>query len=355
MSPPLGWGWRGELILLPAGYLRELGVRIFTALGAPKPKAELVAETLVEASLTGHDSHGVSYFLRYAERIRKGFIKPEAEPIIVRESPSSALLDGCWGFGQVTAMRVMELAVEKASRCVVSAVGAYNCNHIGRVGYYTSWAARRGFIGLMFVNVGHPMVSVHGGVGRVLGTNPFSASAPTGDDPFLLDYATSTVADGKVSWAMAKGERIPSHWIRDKNGRPTEDPNMLRDGGWLLPFGGHKGYCLQLLMELIGAALTGSRSGVDPEIGPPSTNGILAIAIDPEGFVGLEAFKKRSQGILRCVKETKAEEGGEILIPGEPEWTTRRLRLEDGIPLPESTWSQILDLMDELSINLQLI
>ena len=341
-----------ELIHLPAGYIRELGVRIFTALGAPVPKAELVVETLVEASLTGHDSHGVIYFLRYAERIRKGFIRPDAEPIIVRETPSSALLDGCWGFGQVTAMRAMELAAEKALRGVVSAVGAYNCNHIGRVGYYTSWAARRGLIGLMFVNVGHPMVSVYGGVGRVLGTNPFSASAPTGDDPFLLDYATSTVADGKVSWAIACGMRIPSHWIRDKNGRPTEDPNELREGGWLQPFGGHKGYCLQLLMELMGAALTGSRSGVDPEIGPPSTNGILAIAINPEGFVGLEAFMRRSQEILRMIKESKAEDGGEILIPGDPEWETRRRRLKEGIPIPESFWNQILKLKDELSINL---
>jgi LDH2 family malate/lactate/ureidoglycolate dehydrogenase len=345
-------GLWGAMILLPAGYLRELGVRIFTSLGAPRPKAELVTETLIEASLTGHDSHGVYYFLRYADRIRKGFIRPDAEPVVVRESPSSALVDGCWGFGQVTAMRVMELAVEKARRSVVSAVGAYNCNHIGRVGYYTAWAARRGLIGLMFVNVGHPMVSVHGGVGRVLGTNPFSASAPTGEEPFLLDYATSTVADGKVSWAIASGERIPDHWIRDRYGGPTTDPNELREGGWLLPFGGHKGYCLQLLMELMGAALTGSRSGVDPEIGPPSTNGVLAVAIDPEGFVGLDSFMRRSREILRRVKETRAEDGGEVLIPGEPEWRTRRRREVEGIPLPESIWSQISKLAEELSITL---
>ncbi len=340
------------MITLPAEYLREVGIKIFTALGAPRPKAELVVETLIEASLTGHDSHGISYLVRYAERIRGGFIRPEAEPMMVKEAPSSALLDGCWGFGQVTAMRVMEVAAEKAYRNVVSAVGAFNCNHIGRVGYYTSWAARRGLIGLMFVNVGHPMVSVYGGVGRVLGTNPFSASAPTGEDPFLLDYATSTVADGKVSWAIAKGERIPDHWIRDRMGRPTEDPCELREGGWLLPFGGHKGYCLQMLMELMGAALTGSRSGVDPEIGPPSTNGVLAIAIDPEGFVGLEAYVERSKGILKAVKEGRAEEGGEILTPGEPEWMTRRRRLAEGIPLPEPTWSQISRLAEELSITL---
>ncbi|RLI07408.1 hypothetical protein DRO42_08115 [Candidatus Bathyarchaeota archaeon] len=340
------------MIVLPADRFRELGVAIFSALGAPRDRAEFVVETLVEASLTGHDSHGISYFVRYADRIRKGFIDVGAEPVVAKESASSALVDGRWAFGQVTAMRVMELAVEKAKTQAVSAVGAYNCNHIGRVGYYTAWAARQNVVAMMFVNVGHPAVAVYGGLGRVFGTNPFSAAVPTGEaDPFLLDYATSVVAEGKVSVAKAKGERIPLHWIRDKHGKATDDPRAMKDGGWLLPFGGHKGYCLQMLMEMMGAVMTGSRSGLDPETEPPSTNGVFAVAIDPDWFVGLEAFKQRAEMVLRGVKATPPEPGCRVLIPGEPEWETREKRLREGIPLPEETWDQMVKLAEELGID----
>ncbi|MFQ6053942.1 MAG: Ldh family oxidoreductase [Candidatus Bathyarchaeia archaeon] len=340
------------MIVLQADRLRELGTAIFMALGAPKAKAEFVAETLVEASLTGHDSHGVSYFVRYADRIRRGYIDVDAEPAVVKESAATALLDGRWGFGQVTAMRVMELAVEKAN--LVSAVGAFNCNHIGRVGYYTAWAARQGVVGMMFVNVGHPAVAVHGGVGRVFGTNPFSSSAPTSEtEPYLLDYATSVVAEGKVTLARAKHEKIPLHWIRDKEGKATDDPYDMKDGGWLLPFGGHKGYCLQLLMELMGAVMTGSRTGLSPETEPPSPNGVFAIAVDPEGFVGLETFRQRSERLFRGVKATTPEAGGRILIPGEPEWESRRRRMRDGIPVPEETWDQMAKLAEEIGLDPQ--
>lgn len=342
------------MIVLQADRLRELGTAIFMAHGAPKAKAEFVAETLVEASLTGHDSHGVSYFVRYADRIRRGYIDVDAEPAVVKESAATALLDGRWGFGQVTAMRVMELAVEKAKANLVSAVGAFNCNHIGRVGYYTAWAARQGVVGMMFVNVGHPAVAVHGGVGRVFGTNPFSSSAPTSEtEPYLLDYATSVVAEGKVTLARAKHEKIPLHWIRDKEGKATDDPYDMKDGGWLLPFGGHKGYCLQLLMELMGAVMTGSRTGLSPETEPPSPNGVFAIAVDPEGFVGLETFRQRSERLFRGVKATTPEAGGRILIPGEPEWESRRRRMRDGIPVPEETWDQMAKLAEEIGLDPQ--
>ncbi|MCW3992116.1 MAG: Ldh family oxidoreductase, partial [Candidatus Bathyarchaeota archaeon] len=131
------------MIVLIANRLRALGTALFSAQGAPRDKAELVADTLVEASLTGHDSHGVRYFTRYSDSIRRGLVDVEAEPVVVKESASSALVDGRWAFGQVTALRAMEIAAEKAEAHMVGAVGAYNCNHIGRVGYYTAWAARR--------------------------------------------------------------------------------------------------------------------------------------------------------------------------------------------------------------------
>ncbi|KYH36205.1 MAG: malate/lactate dehydrogenase [Candidatus Bathyarchaeota archaeon B23] len=339
------------MITVPADALVELGTAIFTSLGAAREKARFVAETIVEANLTGHDSHGVVAYLTYTERIKGGYIDVEAAPTVVEETATTALVDGRWSFGQLTAMKAMEVAVEKAERSHISAVAAYRCNHIGRVGYYTAWAAERGLVALMFVNVGHPVVTVYGGRGRVLGTNPLSIAIPTGGEPFLLDYATSVVAHGKVRQALLKGRRIPRGWIRDKDGGETDDPAALDAGGWLLPFGGHKGYCLQLVNELLGAALTGSRSGLDPEEEPPSTNGVFIIALDPDAFVGLEAFRERCEAILRGVKRCEAEAGMRVMIPGEPEWETRRRRMRGGVPLPEALWSRLVDLAGELGVD----
>ncbi len=144
------------MITLPAEGLERLGTKIFEALGMGEDRAAFVSHTLVEANLTGHDSHGVFYFVTYADRIRNGFIDVKAEPAVAKETPNTALVDGRWAPGQVTAMRVAELAVEKAKDGMVGAVGAFNCNHIGRVGYYTSWAAGRGAICMMFRQRGKP-------------------------------------------------------------------------------------------------------------------------------------------------------------------------------------------------------
>ena len=175
------------MIVTQAEGLRELGTQIFHAQGAPEEKAAFVAETLVEGNLTGHDSHGVQYFVTYSDRIREGFIDVKAEPQIEKETPTTALVDGRWAFGQLTAMKAMETAVDKAREGMIAAVGAHNCNHIGRLGYYNTWAASQGMIGIMFVNVGNPNVAGYNIQARAFGTNPVSVSSPTGrETTFLL-------------------------------------------------------------------------------------------------------------------------------------------------------------------------
>ena len=339
---------------LHAQYLEDLGVQIFTRQGLEKERAKFLTRTLVEANLTGHDSHGVTYFLAYSNRIKEGHIDVKANPKIDKETPSSALVDGGWAPGQITAKYVIELAVEKAKEHAVSAVGAYNCNHIGRVGYYTNWAASQDVIAMMFVNVGNPSATVFNGTTRVFGTNPISVAVPTGEaSPFLLDYATSIVASGKVSVVSAKGEKMPLHWARDKNDKPTDDPAAYRDGGWLMPFGEYKGYGLQFVSELLGAVLTSSRMGLEGGRNPPSPNGILAIALDPEAFVGVEAFKERADELITKVKAVKPQEGKRVQTPGEPEWETKFQRLEGGIPLPDETWGNIVSLARELGIEVK--
>jgi LDH2 family malate/lactate/ureidoglycolate dehydrogenase len=191
-------------------------------------------------------------------------------------------------------------------------------------------------------------------MGKIFGTNPFSVSLPTGSDiPFLVDYATSVVAAGKLSVAISKNEKIPEYWARDKNGKKTNDPNILQNGGWLLPFGNHKGYGLQMTTELIGAVLTGSRTGPDVETIPPSSNGSLIITINPEAFVGLHQFQKNTTELLNQVKKSPAINGERVLIPGEPEKESKIIRQERGIPVPTETWKSIISLCDELEINIK--
>jgi LDH2 family malate/lactate/ureidoglycolate dehydrogenase len=340
----------------PAEKLKKLGTEIYMNLGLSKEKALFVSETLIEANLTGHDSHGIRYFPRYAQRIKEGYIDVKAEPVIVKETNATALINGNWAIGQVTARKLTEHAIEKAKKNMIASVGAFNCNHIGRIGYYTKMAAEHNLIAIMFVNVGHPTVSTFNGMGQMFGTNPFSVSLPTGSDiPFLVDYATSVVAAGKLSVAISKKEKIPEHWARDKNGQKTDNPNILQNGGWLLPFGNYKGYGLQMTTELIGAVLTGSRTGPDEETEPPSSNGTLIITINPEAFVGLQQFQKNTTELLNRVKKSPAIKGERVLIPGEPEKESKIIRQEKGIPVPIETWKSIISLCDELEINIESI
>jgi LDH2 family malate/lactate/ureidoglycolate dehydrogenase len=166
-----------------------------------------------------------------------------------------------------------------------------------------------------------------------------------------MDYATSLAAAGKLSVARAKHVKVPSHWIRDKNGDPTDDPNAFYDGGYLVGFGEHKGYGIQMASELLGAALTGSRTSMEDSQNPPSPNGVFCVAINPEAFVGLDAFKEKSSEVISLVKSRKPEKGETVLVPGDPERIAKAQRLRDGIPLPEDSWEQIKKISLELGLD----
>ena len=340
------------MITVEAGKLIQLGIDIFTAQGVNDVDAKFLVSSLVEANLSGHDSHGAYYFVRYSERIKEGNIRLDVEPKIIKETDGTAYIDGQWGIGQLTAKRMTEIAVEKAKKNMVAAVGSFNTNHIGRIGHYTEMAAKQGIITTLYVNVGHPIVSVHNGPGPVFGTNPYSASVPVGGDiPFLVDYATSVVAAGKLSVARAAKTKIPVHWTLDKDGNANDSPNVLADGGWLLPFGLYKGMGLQMVSELLGAVLTGSRMGPSGITHPPSPNGVFMLAVNPEAFVGLDEFVKNTDSLLKQVKGWQSLEGKRVMVPGEPEKETKAYRLANGVMLPDDTWTEIEALCKELEIS----
>jgi len=345
--------------------LRRLGVEIFERSGAPREYAKLVVDTLIDANLVGHDSHGILYITRYAERIRKGIIDPKSKPEITNDNLTTAVIDGHWTFGQVTAKKTMEIAIEKARKTSISAVGAFHCNHIGRLGAYTLLAAENNMIGILMVNSINPLVQPYGGASRFLGTNPISVAIPAGEmKPFLLDFATSSVAEGKIWQAAIKGEKIPLGWIVNNDGYETDDPHdfsistpTVEGNGRLLAFGardGHKGYCLAILMEILGGILTGAGSILDQDAVHPNENGILAIVLDIGRFSSVETFKKRMDLLFSIVHKAPVDSRftyDQVQIPGEIEWRNREKGLRDGIDIPVPIWEQIVSLARELGVD----
>jgi LDH2 family malate/lactate/ureidoglycolate dehydrogenase len=340
------------MVVISAPDLRQRVYEIFGALDSPQPVSQRVAHSLVESNLVGHDSHGVIRVPAYARAIRAGTLNPKGEICVVRESASTALLDCGYTFGQVAAAQGMELAVAKARQCDIAMVVLQHCGHTGRLGEYPVMAAERGFMGMVFCHGAPPggLVAPFGGIGRALGANPIAWGVPGGDGkPVFLDYATSVVAQGKIQVAADKGEEIPEGWLLDVEGRPTRDPHDQFSGGVMLPFGGHKGYALGVLIELLGGGLSGV--GVPLQPGYRWDQGTVLVAVNIEAFQPLDAFRELVADFGRRLKATPRAAGcAEILLPGEPEWRCKAERERTGIPLPEKTWERIRETAASLGL-----
>ncbi len=318
--------------------------QIFRAAGASAADADLVAASLVASNLAGHDSHGVIRVLQYLAGITQGNIQPAAQPIIVQELGAITKVDAQHSFGQIAAKFAMQLSITKAQQHGLATTTLLNANHIGRVGEWVLMAAEKNLIGLAFCNGGSPggLVSPHGGVERLLGTNPIAIAAPAVNrPPLLLDYATSMVAEGKVRVARNEGKFLPEGWILDENGRSTTNPHDLYDGGMLLPAAAYKGYCLSLMVELLGGILTGQGTPIFP--GYVFKNGVLFLVLNIEAFRPLNEFLADTEILCAKTKAIKPAEGiDEVLLPGEIEWNTAEYRRTHGVPLDESTWQQLI-------------
>jgi len=342
-----------------ADRLRTLGTDIFIAAGAPRDEAELVANLLVEANLTGHDSHGVIRISNYVKGIRMGAVRPGARIELVRETPSTALIDGGWGFGQVVAVKAMEIAIEKAKKCNISVVGVKNCQHVGRLNTYSEMALKHDMIGITSVN-SNSYVAPFGGRSKQLGTNPLCFAIPADKEaPFVLDMATAVWAHGKIMVRAARGEKLPEGVLLDLDGNPTTDPTWYEKGGAILPFGGpvgYKGYGLSLLVELLTGALNEAGCSTSDEYRSRpfyGGNGVFMLVINISSMTDIVAFKERADKLFRAVKESALAKGSEeILIPGEIERRRRQKNLQEGVYIEERTWSQLQTVATELGTDL---
>jgi uncharacterized oxidoreductase len=344
-----------------ADQLKNLGFGIFKAAGASDEEAEMVSQHLVNANLAGHDSHGVIRIPAYVMMIKVGYkpygylckIVPGSEIEIVKETETTALIDGHWGFGQVIATKAMQLAIEKAEKSGIGAVGVLHCNHIGRVGEYSMMAAEKGLVGVSMCNSGR-LVAPFGSMERIMSTNPIAVAIPSGSErPFLLDMATSVHAEGKVRVRRNRGESLPDGWIIDKEGTPSNNPEDLYAGGAILPLGrdvGYKGFGLAMIVDILGGALTGHGCTSGEEyIGG---NGTFVMAIKIGNFVDPKKFKSRVDELIQNVKKSKkAPNVEDILIPGEPEMNSREERLANGIFVSDKTWEDIKKTAGELDVD----
>jgi uncharacterized oxidoreductase len=334
--------------------LVELTAEILARAGSPRAHALLVAEHLVGSNLSGHDSHGLIRLPQYCAHIREGKVDPAASPRVVRQGPTTALIDGSRAWGQVVARAAADLALALARRSAVGAVAARNSYHVGRVGAYLMPAAEAGFIAQAFCN-GHGVsrAAPWGGTDSRLGTNPIAFALPARGGPILADFATTAVAEGKVRLAKAEGRAIPEGWVIDGAGRPTTDPAVLYDGGTLVPLGGregHKGYCLSITVDILGGLLPGAGAGrLTPVVG----NGLFIQVIDPRAFDDEAAFLDRVDTYVAYLKASPRRAGvDEVLLPGEPERRAEARRRREGLEIDAGTWSEIEGLAHGFGVEL---
>ena len=334
-----------ELPRVSAAELKDWTARVFMAGGVPEADARLTAEVLVLADLRGIDSHGVARLPFYLMKLKNQSINPKPRPAAVHESPATALFDGDNGLGPVAAKPAMELAIGKARRVGAGFVAVRNSNHFGIAAYYSQMALAEEMIGISMTNAVALMAPTFGRQG-LLGTNPLSVAVPAGRlRPFLLDMATSTVPVGKIELALRNNASVPLGWVLDSQGRPTPNPKDMFQGGTLTPLGGdreqggHKGYGLALLIDILSAVLPLANYGARQEgltsMRPePSNVGHFFGALKIEGFRPLEEFKATMDQALSAIQDSpKALGRDRILIHGEPEFEAEDERRRLGIPL----------------------
>ena len=339
--------------------LRALGTAMLNAVGVADEEAELVSDHLVESGLLGHDTHSVLRLPQYVNMVRDGIVNPSGQLRTLDNSDFGARLSGSWNFGPVTATRAMERALNKVDGSgAMAVVTVRDCNHIARLGRFVTQAARRNCIALMVAN-GHGgdlAVAPFGGIARRLPTNPLCIGIPTGLDwPIVLDMTTSMTSGGDLRLLRNLGELAPVGSIIDADGMPTTDveryygppPGAAMPLG--MPTGGHKGFGLSVLVDILAGALSGAECS--KEHTQRSGNALFIAVLRIEAFRSLEPFFAEVQDLIRRIKDCPPVQGVcEILLPGENAHRHYVERVERGLDVDEVAWQQIVELAGLLGV-----
>ncbi len=325
---------------------------IVQAAGSSAEEARLVADNLVLANLSGHDSHGVGMIPRYVDAVLEGGLVPNASVKVVLDIGTMLTLDGQRGYGQAIGEQAMKLGIARAREHGSCIMALGNSHHLGRIGHWAEMAVAANLVSIHFVNVlSRPVVAPWGGGDGRFGTNPCCIGVPIeGREPFILDFATSRVAQGKMRVAYNEGKTVEAGLLIDENGQPTTDPGVVvvpqSNGlfGALLTFGEHKGYGMAVACELLGGALTGGGTWHRPvDAARAVVNGMLTILIDPQKLGTSKSFEQEALAFVEWLKQGPGAPGSDaVRIAGEPEREARARREREGIAIDDQTWAEIV-------------
>ena len=355
-------------VYVPANRLMDFAIDALAAMGVPRADAKIVAEVLLAADLYGVRSHGLAHLKMYFGRIRSGLQQPVTNWKLVRETLTTAVMDGGNGMGMVAAYHAMKIAIDKARQNGLGAVAVRNSTHYGIAGYYTRMAAKEGMVGMSYTNA-HPSIAPTFGVKPMLGTNPIAFCAPTDEEfPFAFDAATSIAPRGKIEIAARTGRSIPKGWVIKSDGSlPTDSSQLLeemdKDNAALLPLGGsgelmggHKGYGLATMVEIFSAAFQDgaflSELHDTDKSGRlhPSRVGHFFLAMDIDHFLPLDHFRKTAGGIMRELRES-ATNDKRIYTAGEKAYESERQMRQGGVKIGPNLQRALKTIRAELNLT----
>lgn len=332
-----------------ADQLLQFCSNLLQGVGVPKADADIVADVLVDTSLEGLDTHGISRLPIYTTRIQNGRINPKANIKVDKTAAAVAVIDGDNGLGQLVGVKSMEVAINLAKEAGVGAVSVKRSNHYGASSYFCKQAAKAGMIGLAFTNTPSG-IPAWGAREAYFGTNPIAFGFPTEDKPVVVDMSSSIVARGNIILAAKQGKPIPEGWAIDGEGRPTTDAKAALAGA-VLPMAGPKGYAMALAVEIMSGIISGSAFGkqvgwIYDESTEPVDIGHSFIALDVSKFMPLHEFTGRMGQMITEIKESPKAEGTiEIFIPGERRVLKAKARSQEGVPVPD----QLLNELNQLA------
>ncbi len=350
--------------LIQAPELRSQVATVLIATGTAPEHAKTVADNLVMANLSGHDSHGVGLMPRYVDAVLAGGLMPHNDAKVLVDAGSLMSIDGQCGYGQVVGEQAMRLAIARTKEIGSCIMTLANAHHLGRIGHFAEMAVAEGLVSIHFVNVmARQVVAPFGGADGRYGTNPCCIGIPVkNQSDFILDFATSRVAQGKMRVAYNQGKQVAPGLLMDERGHPTTDPRVVVSPvvpgvfGSLIAFGEHKGYGLAVACELLGGALTGGGTAHQP-IDPLRRavyNGMLSILIDPAKLGTQPAFEHDAAAFMDWLRAGPVAPGFDaVQIAGEPERAKRAQREQSGIEIDGETWKEMVAAGVKVGVTLE--